>query len=421
MSQLISASAYKDITPTLARGQPPKNGHGFLRFVLDSIEQLPKAQEFIKEINHKRRNTRPGYSPTAMLRLFCLKYLLNERYNVQLLERLRASPVLLKLCGLESSPSESTCSRFFLKLTVHRALLEQAIADMVDRLHDELPDMGSTVSIDSTDVEAHGNPRHNPPIDEDATWGYRTSKSKSSTSSNKEYFYGYKVHMLGDAIYDVPLGYMLLPANKGDSPLLPSVVSKVARTHDWFAPKHLTADRGYDSNMNHKFLYDRSIIPVIHMRQPANAKLYDGVYTAEGTPTCLGGKEMTYVRTDPATGHHMYQCDASGCQRFKGGKGGNIFTRCDDAHWEDPTTNLRVIGIIPRQSREWKDLYRKRTGIERTFGSLKQSRLLNKHQCLTMAKVEAHVALSVLAYVATMYGKVMAGQIDQMRHMRVRV
>ena len=199
------------------------------------------------------------------------------------------------------------------------------------------------------------------------------------------------------------------------------MVSKVADTHDWFAPKHLIADRGYDSNKNHKFLYDRGIIPIIHMRQPANAKLYGGVYTAEGAPTCLGGKEMTYVRTDPGTGHHLYQCPASGCKRFDGGKGGNIFVRCDDSHWEDPATNLRVIGVIPRQSKEWKDLYRKRTGLERAFGSLKQSRLLNKHQCLTMEKVEAHVALSVLTYVATMYGKVMAGQIDQMRHMRVRI
>ena len=392
MSQPISASAYKHITPTHARGQPPKSGYGFLRFVLDSIEELPKAQDFIKKINYQRRNTRPGYSPAAMLRLLCLKYLLNERYNVQLLERLRASPALLKLCGLESLPSESTMSRFFRHISDHVELIEDAMPNMVNLLREKRRDIGRIVSQDSTDIEAYANPNRNPVIDGDAKWGVRTPKNRSK-AREVESFFGYKLHLLSDAVHDVPLSYVLLPANENDSPQLPQVVRKAQQTYDWLKPEYLLADRGYDAQSNHEFLVKRGIAPIIHIRKPAHTKLHDGVYGTMGAPTCLGGMEMTYVRTDSETGQHLYRCPAGGCEKFQKGQGKSIFSRCEDSHWEDPQDNLRVIGVVPRQSQLWRDLYRKRQGIERFFGSAKRSRLLDKHQYIGIRKARTHVAL----------------------------
>ena len=59
------------------------------------------------------------------------------------------------------------------------------------------------------------------------------------------------------------------------------------------------------------------------------------------------------------------------------------------------------MGIIPRFSSAWKELYQKRSSIERYFSSAKQSRLLNRHQCLGQAKVELHVNMVTLAYALT--------------------
>ena len=420
MSLPLSTSAYAKHKSDHHKGQPPKSGYKFLCFVLDSIEALPKAQEFIKEISRKRRNTRPGYPPTAMLRLVCLKFLLAERFNVQLLERLRASPSLLKLCGLESLPSESTMSRFFRHMSEHVELIEDAIPNMVNQLREMRPDIGKVVSVDSSDIEAYANPNRNPVVDEDAEWGVRTPKNRSK-AREVESFFGLKLHLLADAVHDVPLSYVLLPANENDSPQLPPAVHKAQQTYDWLKPEYLLADRGYDAQSNHEFLVKRGIKPVIHIRKPAHTKLHDGIYETMGAPTCLGGMTMTYVRTDPETGEHLYQCPAEGCEKFEKGEGKSIFSRCQDSHWEDPRDNLRVIGVVPRRSRLWLDLYRKRQGIERFFSSAKRSRLLNKHQCLTMAKVRAHVALSVLSYVATMYARVCADDLERMRHMRIKV
>ena len=62
-----------------------------------------------------------------------------------------------------------------------------------------------------------------------------------------------------------------------------------------------------------------------------------------------------------------------------------------------------------------------RQGIERFFSSAKRSRLLDKHQYVDMRKIEAHVALSMLTYLATMYARIEAGDADRMRHMRIQV
>ena len=388
--------------------------------MLDIVEELPEVQEFINEIIHKRRNSRPGYPAGAMVRLICLKYLLNERYNVQLLERLRASPALLTICGLESLPSESTMSRFFWLISDLVELIEGALPSMVSLVREMRPDVGKVGSIDSTDVAAYANPNRNPVIDEGARWGVRTAKNRSK-AREVEPFFGYKVHLLADAVHDVPLSYVLLPANENDSPILPHVVSKAQQTYDWLKPEFLVADRGYDSQGNHEFLQKRGITPIIHIRKSAHSKLHDGVYETMGSPTCLGGMTMTYVRTDPETGQHLYQCPTEGCEKFNKGEGKSIFARCQDSHWEDPRDNLRVIGVVPRQSQLWRGLYRKRQGIERFFGSAKRSRLLNKHQYVTMTKIRTHVAMSMLTYVATMFARICADDAEHMRHMRIRV
>ena len=423
MSLPLSTSAYAKHKLDHHRGQPPKSGLGFISLNLDIIEELPEVQRFIQMVRDRRNKARPGFPPEAMLRLVWLKFIVPERYNVQLLERLRSSPQLLEICGLSAVPSESTLSRFIRLLADHTDLTEGAIASVVSRLHEELPDVGEVISIDATDIAAYGNPRRNPPIDEDAAWGVRTRKGKSSRPRNSkptENFYGYKAVFLADATHHIPLAFTLMPANTGESPQLPPLTEKTLKTYNWLKPKYLVADRGYDTISNHRFLVDKGVVPIIHLRKAANTPLHHGIYTATGSPTCLGGKEMTYVRTDQDSGKHLYRCPAEGCDRFRDGKR-NLLVRCEDSHWEDPNDDLRVIGVVARQSEQWKALYRKRQGVERFFGTAKRSRLLDRHQYLSMKKVRSHIALSTLTYTATMLARTLVGDVEHMRHMRIRV
>ena len=94
------------------QNQSPRTGHGLVKTTLDLIEGTADMQTLIHEIRERRRGGRPGYPPEAMLRAFLLKFILNERFNVGLIQRLRDSAKLREICGFDSEiPSESALSR----------------------------------------------------------------------------------------------------------------------------------------------------------------------------------------------------------------------------------------------------------------------------------------------------------------------
>lgn len=173
-------------------------------------------------------------------------------------------------------------------------------------------------------------------------------------------------------------------------------MDKLLDTYPWMKPERLVADIGYDSVHNHQLLLNKGILPIIHIRKPPNGALHMDAYTPIGEPVCMGGKAMEYLRTDKDTGKHLYRCPASACARKSKIKG---WSTCLDEVWEDPKENLRVVA---RASDEWKALYKMRPIIERSFRSLKHSRLLDRYYYLESAKVERHIGLSILTYGLTM-------------------
>ena len=380
---------------------------------------LPSVSAALDEIAASRRNGRPGYPPTAMFRAFCLKYLVGERYTVALIERLRSSPRLREICGFgDAVPSESTFSRFVSRLAALENFTDRAIAEMVERLRERLPDVGENVAVDSTDIEAYANPNRSEPRDVDAAWGHRTTKAKSKSKKETEPFYGYKVHAISDAVHGVPLAHIVLPGNKNDSPQLSALVDKIRSLYPWLRPRHLFADRGYDSQANHKRLVERGIAPIIHVRKPtAEDRLYNGTYSKKGHPVCDGRTPMEYLRTAP-DGKHLFRCPPDGCA-LKARSSGAV-RYCDTTElWVDPADNYRALGVVFRDSAEWKRLYARRQVIERMFGSLKRSRLLDQFQFLRRNKIELHLGLSVLTYATTMLTRLDAGDGERLRHMRV--
>jgi len=398
--------------------KPPKSGYGFLAYTLDSLTSLPSVAAALAAIVDSRLG-RPGYPPKAMFKAFSLKYLLGERYTVGLIERLRSSSRLREICGfVDSVPSDATFSRFFRQLASMPALSDTAMAEMVERIREHLPDVGKSVAIDSTDIRAYANPDR---ADTDAAWGHRTTKPKSGIKSNTELFFGYKLHSIIDSIYGVPLAHTILPANENDSPQLIKLVNKAQSAYPWLKPWHLLADRGYDSQANHRALVDRGITPIIHIRRPtAEDGLYDGWFDRRGRPVCDGETPMEYILTDPASGRHKFRCPPDGC-KLKARSSGAV-RYCDTtALWIDPNENLRAIGVVARSSANWKRLYSQRQTIQRMFGSMKRSRILDRYQYVQRSKVELHLGLSVLTYLATMLTRVDAGDGGRIRHMRIKV
>lgn len=392
--------------------QAPKTGYRFLEAVLNLIDDGP----VLDALGPATGMGRPGFSRRAMLRLVLSKYVLKIQFNVDLLTRLRASSVFRRICGFqEKIPSESTLSRFISKLGDVQEVLERRMDEATEELRDRLPGFGRAVAVDSSAFETWSNPNRKVVSDPDARWGFKNSPR--TKDGDPEYVFGYKVHLLSDADYGLPLTFYLTPANENDQKHLAPLLKKAGKTLPWLKPRYLLADKGYDSLNNHKAVVSRGIVPVIHIRKEHRSKgLHKGVYSDKGSPTCLGMTAMDYIRTDRETGHHLFRCPADGCH-LKDKPSGS--TRCDSEVWEDPAANLRVVGILPRASAEWKRQYNKRMSIERIFGSVKHSRLLDQHRYRGLRKVRLHATLSFLTYQLTALARVKAGDVENLRMMRV--
>ena len=242
--------------------------------------------------------------------------------------------------------------------------------------------------------------------------GQGVKHSAKAKDGATEYFFGYKVHAVADVKYGIPLAQIVTSGNRNDSPLLPKVMEKAQAFYPWWKPKIAIGDRGYDSKGNHTWLDERGVIPIIHIRGLSNKKLYDGIYTKEGIPTCLGGVPMEYTETNPVTGHHRYVCAEGGCH-LKGSTKGGI-AHCDSEVWEDPSGNIRLFGKIRRGSPGWSSHYGKRQAIERIFKSQKESLHLERHCVRGLRHIRLHTLMSTLALQARMLANVRAGRMAEM-------
>ena len=414
----------------------PKSGYLFLASIVQSVRTHggPLAEK-LDAPHQSGKGGRRGYGAMAKLTAVFLQSVLNIRYANRFLSELEANPKLLAMCGLEQAPDEGTYSRFMKAATAYEDEVDLIMAKVALDIGDELeqlrtagvvpadaPKLGDYIAFDSTDIEAYGNPKRSVPRDPNATWGHRTPKSKSSNKKEKELFYGYKLHEAADSYYGLPLAGIVLPANEGDGPQLPKMLAEVERLHPQMKAKFAAADKAYAGQERLQRLADHGIIPVVAVPKPRKdedgRRLFDGIYTEEGRPTCLGGEPMEYLGYDPAKGH-LFRCPSEGCAL----KHKVDWSRyCDCEVWEKPEGKLlRTIGILPRFTDEWKRIYRMRTSIERYFRSAKHSRLLDRHQFLCIAKVSLRVKIARLAYLATALARLRANDYAGMRHMTVRL
>ena len=378
-----------------------------------------------------------------MWRAWLTKYLLNIRYNTILVETLARSPGLRKVCGfVDDGPSETALSRFCSRLSKYHDLVEWCFTHVTEDMREYLADLGDDVAVDSTSVESYSNPNRklkdeNGKLvkdengrsvknisDPDAARGHKNSartkpgKKDSKGNEKPEVFFCYKVHTISDANHEVPLGLIVTAANESDTNYLRDLMDKAKATYkDWWAPKHLIADKGYDAKKNHWHLVREEVVPVIHIRD-MRSKKQKKEFSAIGEPICPGGKPMTYVKTN-SEGKHYYKCSHQGYHPNKK-KGDQLPLMGCQGYWLNPSKNWRVFGVLPRASKEWDDLYSKRMSIERIFKNTKQGRLLDNHLFRGLSKITLHATMSMLTYSATMLTRLRRGE-EEPRRIRVKM
>lgn len=362
---------------------------------LQNILNTINADALLSRLASRQTTGRPGYPVSALWRAYVASFALNVPNTNSLIRRLEGSAELRLLCGLNGVPHRTTLTNFIARLADHRDMIALSMQQMTDLLAVVLHGFGDMVALDSTTVRTHGNPHRTILSDPEASWTAKNS-ARAKGANGKEWHYGYKLHLVADATYGLPIEGYVTTAKRNDSPELPVLMDTAKRHHGWFRPRYVMADRGYDSLANHKTIQAHNATPVIPIRKPANADLYEGVYTTEGAPVCLGMKPMEWVKTSPDKGH-LYRCSAEGCH-LKERRGVH---HCAYTVWENRQDNPRLFPAVRRNSDEWNRLYPLRQSVERVFKSLKQSRRLEAHCVRGLKHIALHCDMALLVFQAT--------------------
>lgn len=325
----------------------------------------------------------------------------------------------------------------------HREEIGKLFDKIVDEVKEVLPDVGRFLGIDAKAVNSFARPtekkRWDGRRDLDADWGRKeyTGRREDGTLWEKVVkWFGYKIHLLADTNYELPIAYKVTRASAGDSPVLGEFLQKTKHSHPQVLKdaQELTADRGYDSEENNRFLWDEyKIKPLIDIRdmwkdekvqtRPLYPERVDNiVYDSTGSIYChcpLTGKRhtMAYQGFEKDRQTLKYRCPAKaygfsckGKSVCNGGSSG--YGRIVRVPLQ---RDRRIFLPIARSSYAWKRKYKRRTAVERINSRMDLSFGFEHHFIRGQAKMEVKVGLAMMVMLGMALGSIKAKQWGTMR------
>lgn len=409
-----------------------------LRLVLEYMLDEDLMEVLEKERGNKGRN---DYPIRAMWNSV-LAGVVFQHLSVESLRReLSRNGQLRFMCGLygrgeKAVPPEWVYSRFFKKLFKHEKEIEKMFDKLVDMISEEMPDFGIDLAIDSKAIESLSkreskNEKLDGRRDKDANWGKKEYKGVDKDGkpwSKITKWFGYKLHLIVDSNYELPVAYELTKASASDIKEGHKVIEKLENRHPEIINicETLEADKGYDdTNLIVKLYDDHGIKPVIDIRnmwRDSDAtRMLNGynniVYNYKGNVYCYCPKTGT-KREMPCGGFEkdrktlkklcpakQYGVKCKGCDRCPVNH--SIRISLD--------TNRRIFTPIDRASYKWKKEYNKRTSVERVNGRLDESFGFEKHYIRGMTKMKIKCGIALCVMLAMALGRIKEKQKDKLR------
>ena len=338
---------------------------------LDAVD----ASSLIRKIKAERYMGRPGYPPSALWRAYLASFVLRLPSTNALIRRLQDDRELRLLCGFgRDLPHRTTFNRFISRLDRHVDLVQHCIASLTDQLAERLPHLGERVAVDSTTVRSHSNPNRKSRLtgevsDLDASWTAKTTGARAN--GKKEWYWGYKLHLMVDATHDVPLFGHVTTAKRNDSPEMLPLLDRAMAEHAWLKPRFVMGDKGYDALSNYLGVQERGGRFIAPMRRRPGEKRVVTPKQAEqeireSPPACLSGLDMEYVRTDRYKGL-LFRCRKEGCHAKRYNPRPKFACRMET--WESAANRGLSLWKLEEGTRRWKHLYSLRQSVERVFKS----------------------------------------------------
>lgn len=412
-----------------------------LNLVIENISD----ESLMKALEAERGRGRNEY-PIRAIWNSILAGIVFQHSGIESLRReLMRNGQLLALCGFNSLlgtkavPPSWVYSRFLKNLIKHQEQIDKMFAEMVSRISKLLPDFGTHLAIDGKHLSSHGKPvqdeeRHKETDarrDTDADWGMKTYggvNEDGSTWNKVKSWFGYKLHLIVDSTYELPVMYRLTKASVAEQPVGLEMIRDLSRHAPETAERAQTisGDRGYDDTKIILECWDaQEIKPIIDIRNcwkdGETTRTVNGtanvVYDFEGTVSCVCMKtgtqrEMAFggFEKDRATLKYLcpakyYGIDCEGAPCCPVANQIRIPLACD----------RRIFTPVARSTPKWERLYDSRTAVERVNSRIDNVFGFERHFIRGEKKMRLRVSLALIVMLAMACGRVKQKKLELVR------
>lgn len=409
------------------------------------LKYLPD-EKLMRGMEKERDKGRDDYPVRAVWNSI-LAGVVYEHKSVESLRReLERNGQLRELCGfdvekgIKGVPKSWVYSRFLKNLMKHEEEIEEIFEELVEKLKEELPDYGKYLAVDGKAIETHakgkkrreeGQKEPDGRRDTDAEWGtkvYRGVREDGSVWEKVKSWFGYKLHLVVDAKYELPVHFRVTKGSAGEAPIAHELFEEIEEKHPEIMKRceYGIGDRGYDDGKLIEKLWDEyGIKPVIDIRDmwrdgeetKALEKPWNVVYNYKGEVFCVSPngeeqREMGYGGFEKDRGTLKYRCPAKQYgYECKGEAGCPVRKSVRIALAED----RRVFTPLARSSYKWKNIYKKRTAVERVNSRLDVSFGFEEHYIRGLKKMKFRCSVALCIMLAMALGRIKEKQKKYMR------
>ncbi len=380
---------------------------------LQELEDLLNAiddQILLDTLDKERKNGRDDYPNATMWRMYVSFYHFHCPSISAFKRELERNGQLREVCRMPIrynkkgkrilSPPHSVFTRFEKRLRKHMTLVLSIFNNLTEEMTQSFDDFGKYLSLDGKIIEAYANK----PSKKEKTDGRRdldadyTVKEYTHTTDKGEVitktysFFGYRVHLIVDAKYELPVLFKVTPASEGEPTVAKELIKNLPL---WLKEKaaFLMADRGYDGRPLQALIEANGIRPIIdikNMWKGDTTRQYqetDFIYNYCGDVQYV--KENGKVIKAQYAGYHKASDSLRYFTHPRDGAGYNeVYIKRSE--------NPRIFNQVARDSYKFKRLYKMRTASERVNAHMDRDDQFETHYIRGLEKLTLRVTMSFI-------------------------
>jgi hypothetical protein len=404
------------------------------------LKHLPD-ETLMQALESRRGKGRDDYPVRAIWNSILAGVVYQHASIASLRRELMRNAQLRQLCGfdllkgIDGVPSSNAYTNFLKRLMAHTDMIDSLFYTLVDRLSASLEGFAEVLAIDSKAIRSRArrpSGRRRPDLrgEADADRGVKTYKGKRKDGSTWETvrsWFGFKLHLIVDAEYELPVDFEVTRASASDLTVGKEMIEGLAleRPSVLENADFLLGDKAYDDTDLITKLWDQHHIkPVIDIRdlwKLDGARLVHGQthvsHDYRGTVYChcpvqWVKRPMAFGGFEKDRAALKYRCPA---KHYGLECAGREQCHISDNIRIDIQSNRRVFTPLARSSYKWKTMYNKRGAVERVNSRLDESFGFEKHFIRGIKKMKVRCGLALIVMLGMAYGRVKEKHYEQMR------